>query len=259
MLRRYSWDALYERELQNHADDDEDEGTIWFDESNAEETVLQELDKLAAEGLLSKSSSTFLDLGTGNGHMLFALREPADDDDDDDEDSGAAGPWRGDMVGVDYSAPSIDLAHRIAAQRHERDDALAATPSLGELRLETWDLLVDTPGPWLPTTGTFDVVLDKGTFDAISLMSGDWHPCAIYRYKVLPLIKAGGFLVVTSCNWTRDELAELILPGALAPIGNGRDGRDGGWLELFREAKYPSFSFGGKSGQSVVTLIFRRG
>ena len=243
-----SWDALYARELHNHAEDDEDEGTIWFDESNAEETVLRELDTLASEGHLSKSTSSFLDLGTGNGHMLFALREASEDDDDDDDVEMADGGnvWSGAMVGVDYSAASIDLAHRIAAQRHDREPTDASQPV--HLTFETWDLLAQPPGSWLPSAG-FDVVLDKGTFDAISLMpSSSRHPCAVYRENVVPLIAKGGFLIITSCNWTRDELVEWLVPS---------DG-DEEILELYREAKYPSFTFGGRTGQSVVTLIFRR-
>lgn len=209
--------------------------------------MIRELDILAEEGLLSPDVSTFLDLGTGNGHMLFALRYPEDNDDEDESTTA----WSGEMVGVDYSAASIDLARRIASQRHDREDS---STEQAHLRFETWDLLTQPPGPWLsPSPCTFDVVLDKGTFDAVSLMhntdESPRHPCDIYREKAIPLVKEGGFLVITSCNWTRDELVGWLV---------GEQEKGGQGLELFREATYPSFTFGGKKGQSVVTLIFRR-
>lgn len=176
-------------------------------------------------------AARFLDLGTGNGHMLFALREEDDD----------GLNWCGEMVGVDYSESSVRLARRIAAQR---DGVLQSSSS--SLLFATWDLLQEMPGLWLGSG--FEVVLDKGTFDAISLMpyeGGSLHPCELYRQKVEPLIKPGHFLFVTSCNWTRNELVEWLVSG-------------GSELEVFEEVKYPTFTFGGQTGQSIVTVVFRR-
>lgn len=162
--------------------------------------------------------------------MLFSLCEEEDDDGD---------PWCGDMVGVDYSSTSVQLARRVAAQRHD----LRRLP-----QFEQWDILTDPPDPdWLKDG--FDVILDKGTFDAISLMQrqGSQHPCEIYRSKVTPLMKPGAFLFVTSCNWTKDELISWLTPP-----------ENGGELRFYDEAAYPTFTFGGKEGQSVVTVICRR-
>jgi len=47
-------------------------------------------------------ATTFLDVGTGNGHLLFALRDAG---------------WEGYMLGVDYSAASIRLARQIGQKR----------------------------------------------------------------------------------------------------------------------------------------------
>ncbi|KAK4508634.1 hypothetical protein PRZ48_002373 [Zasmidium cellare] len=228
------WEAVYTRELHNNTEDADDEGVIWFDESNAEDTVLKKLASYAEDrGLLDSSQTSFLDLGTGNGHMLFAIRE--------DEDEDGEMRWQGArMVGVDYSPKSVELARQLDAQRREEGG------EENEILFEQWDLLGEEPGAWLE--GGFDVVLDKGTFDAISLMPNEGaerHPCEVYREKVVPLIKAGRYLLITSCNWTKDELISWLGPR-------------GGALELFDEAKYPTFTFGGQTGQSVVTLIFRR-
>lgn len=214
---------------------------MWFSESGAEDAVLRQLDLLERDGILRRQSrlvtkeeehasdgpaaSRFLDLGTGNGHMLFALCEENDD----------GQSWHGDMVGVDYSQASVQLAQRIAKQRR-----------LEAVRFIQWDLLDEAAGDWFHDG--FDVVLDKGTFDAISLMpqgNARQHPCDIYREKVQQLVKPGLVLIVTSCNWTKDELI-----GWLAP--------DSGEMAYHSEAQYPSFTFGGKTGQSVVTLVFRR-
>ena len=237
-----SWDNVYDRELQNQATDETDEGTIWFSENNAEETVRKHLDKLHEAGLINRGcadsdtlsdsqAARFLDLGTGNGHMLFELREI--------DDEGCC--WNGELVGVDYSQGSVQLARRIAEQKYDGEPSNSC-----QFRFEHWDLLNDSPGAWL--ADGFDVVLDKGTFDAISLMehggSTD-HPCQTYQQKVAPLIKPNGFLFVTSCNWTKTELLHLLLPS------------EGDFI-LFDEAKYPIFTFGGQTGQSIVTIILRK-
>ena len=94
----------------------------------------------------------------------------------------------------------------------------------------------------------FDVVLDKGTFDAISLMprtDGHPHPCEVYRERVEKLIKPGDYLFVTSCNWTKEELISWLVT-------------DDSGLRYHDEAKYPTFQFGGRTGQSVVTVVFKR-
>lgn len=188
------------------------------------------LDSLEEEGHLHREgeeASSFLDIGTGNGHMLFTLREDEGD-----------GPWEGNMVGVDYSPASVELARKIGAQREIEPP----------VRFDEWDLLGSDPGSWLD--GGFDVVLDKGTFDAISLMpqeEGGEHSCEIYRRKVEPLVKVGGFLLLTSCNWTKSELFSWFTP----------EGGDNA-LEYFGEARYPSFTFGGQTGQSIVTVAFSR-
>ncbi|EME48902.1 hypothetical protein DOTSEDRAFT_84415 [Dothistroma septosporum NZE10] len=231
------WEAAYAREIHNNSADTTDEGIIWFDESNAEDTVLSKLQSYTTSngGPLPQSSARFLDLGTGNGHMLFALREDVDDDGE---------RWTGEMVGVDYSSKSVELARQLDSQRREASGGRAGT--YAEVRFEHWDLLTEAAGHWLEDG--FEVVPDKGTFDAISLMphSGETpHPCETYRAQVELLIKPGYFLVITSCNWTKDELVSWLTP---------EDGR----LTLHDEAKYRTFTFGGRTGQSIVTLIFQK-
>ena len=176
--------------------------------------------------------------------MLFALLEAHED----------GQIWNGEMIGVDYSESSVLLARRIISQTLgiclEKGSNQAPDSETGsqqhQIQFELWDILSQQPGDWLREG--FDVVLDKGTFDAISLMprsEGNPHPCQIYREKVTNLIKPGCFLFVTSCNWTKDELTSWLAI-------------DGGELSFFEEGKYPKFTFGGRTGQSVVTCVFHR-
>lgn len=225
------------------------------------------LEEYADEAQLFKDSSvdhgmqatTFLDIGTGNGHLLFALRDAG---------------WEGHMLGVDYSAASIRLARQIGRRRLS---AAAGTSEIGEsvtedtssiddiddiedqevvgcnfpVQFEEHDTLNPTPLPQMPTDG-FDVLLDKGTFDAISLSSetdsSGRRICELYSHCVLPLLRLNGIFLITSCNWTEEELRSWFEKEA---TGSHR-------FKFHDRVKYPSFTFGGQKGQSVVTLCFKK-
>ncbi|KAL9069070.1 MAG: hypothetical protein Q9157_006284 [Trypethelium eluteriae] len=245
------WDTTYANELSNHAANPSDSGTVWFADSDASPKILAYLESLSQDGLLDPSSARFLDLGTGNGHMLLELREEG---------------WTGEMLGVDYSEGSVSLARNVAAavtarsetmeeesviEGAEVDDNAVKEVDVGEeactkaLHFAVWDILHDEPVDWLGEG--FDVVLDKGTFDAISLsaeMDGvGRRACESYRERVERLVKVGGFLLVTSCNWTEEELRGWFDQGKLAYWGR---------------LKYPTFTFGGVKGQTICSLCLRR-
>lgn len=192
--------------------------------------MLDHLESLEDVGLASKAEegTSFLDLGTGNGHLLFTLRDKC---------------WQGRAVGVDYSAKSVELARQIARQRAQGlgDDEV----EINDVQFEEWDLLKQPPGSWL--RDGFDIVLDKGTFDAISLSAEEdaqgRRVCESYRERVEPLLKANGRFLITSCNWTADEL-------------RGWFEVEGGALIYEDAVKYPTFTFGGVTGQKVCTLCF---
>lgn len=209
------------------------------------------LDCYADDGVLFKdplnedgsAPTSFLDLGTGNGHLLFALRDAG---------------WDGLMVGVDYSAKSVELAKQIERTRSERHEDSDEDEDEGEdednegrstqpVHFSEYDLFNPKPLADAPSTG-FDVILDKGTFDAISLSSDTGKDgrriCEQYRDNMLPLLRKEGYFLITSCNWTEDELKA--------------------WFEkkesfvVYDRIAYPSFTFGGKKGSSVVTLCFKK-
>lgn len=215
------WDSAYTTELTNFSSNTDDVGTIWFSDAGAEERMLSFLEDLSDESALDKESCSFLDLGTGNGHLLFALREDG---------------WEGRMCGVDYSGNSVKLAEEI---RNGKGDGYE------DIEFYEFDILAQSPTPSL--SSAFDIVLDKGTFDAICLSdetdAQGRRVCEGYKERVVPLIKQGGRFLITSCNWTEEEL---------------RGWFDGGELGCVGKVKYPSFRFGGREGSSVVTLCFQR-
>jgi EEF1A lysine methyltransferase 2 len=159
------------------------------------------------------------------------------------------------MVGVDYSKASVRLAEELGKNREGCQD----------IKFETMDIIRDDP----PTQewwhkNAFDLVLDKGTFDAISLsdevigsFGGDHSQAGqpltrihtLYPSRALSMVKPGGFLLVTSCNWTQEELIHWFTAGTT--------GSNHG-TSVWKRIEYPRFKFGGQEGQGVSTVCFRK-
>ena len=178
------------------------------------------------------------------------------------------------MVGVDYSRPSVDLAREVGREKGLIGTRTSDSGGSGsgskkkkrEVEFYEWDLFAEeSPPAWMDedititiTNGSegdgrrrrgFDVVLDKGTFDAISLSEEvesrtGRRLCDGYRARVEALVKEGGYLLVTSCNWTEEELIKWFVGG------------DSGF-EVFGRIQYPVFSFGGKTGQKISSVCFK--
>lgn len=175
------------------------------------------------------------------------------------------GGFTGPMVGVDYSPKSIELARHLVSRS-------LSSSSPENIRFEVWDILaaqaLDMPD-WFPAEkGGFDIVLDKGTFDAVSLSAEEiedegemeggatvkWSRrvqrriCERYPPAAIQLVRPGGFLVVTSCNWTEDELVKWFTTSATGTPG----------LVVWDRIAYTKFRFGGQEGQGVCTVCFQR-
>ncbi|KAI5460002.1 hypothetical protein BGZ63DRAFT_446906 [Mariannaea sp. PMI_226] len=243
------WNNLYTREVSNHAADPSDIGTVWFDDSDAETKILEFLDRLA-DGELddgdillddlappSREDAALLDLGCGNASLLFALREEG---------------WSGRALGVDYSPQSVALARQVAESKRSAAEE-EGEEQQAPIEVEEWDVIA---GPYSTTLNGeqeagWDVVLDKGTFDAICLSdekdAQGRRLCEGYRDRVLNLVKKGGIFLVTSCNWTETELKGWF----------ERHGNDEGF-DLAGRVEYKTFTFGGAKGQTISTLCFRK-
>jgi SAM-dependent methyltransferase len=241
----------------------------WFDDVDAPTKILDFLTSnsfplsarsTGSDGRLNKTASfaSVLDLGTGNGSSLLTLR--------------LQGAYHGYMVGVDYSAQSIELARKLS--KHYSDSRYTTELSVplpdaeyacDKIRFEVLDILHDDPRKhaWWPASSKdsssvsdgFDLVLDKGTFDAISLSSDtiDINGEVMRVHEAFPriaisLIRPRGFILITSCNWTEEEVVRWFTTGKDVA----------GELEVFDRISYPVFEFGGHRGQGVASVCFQR-
>lgn len=126
-----------------------------------------------------------LEVGSGNGALLFAIHE--------------AGYDANHICGVDYSADAVKLARAIG---HSRGDGAQ------EVTFEACDFLRDFPRSIRHAEGTspavWDLVLDKGTFDAIALGERDKNgvgPADNYPARIAQVVRPGGqFLITCECS-----------------------------------------------------------
>jgi len=222
---RAHWDEVYQREVANF-DETGDEGEIWFGEDSVEKMV-----NWALEHVPPSAHPRILDIGSGNGTLLFALR-----------DAGYAAPY---LSGIDYSPDAVKLARMVARTRKSE-----------EIAFHVSDFLSQPPPPPVPGPGQLDVLgpvgwdllLDKGTYDAIALGEKDRSgnpPVAAYPLRASRLLRENGYLLITSCNFTEEELkASFVTPETS--------------LCFHSRIKHPSISFGGRTGSVYTTVAFKK-
>ncbi|XP_005671608.1 protein-lysine N-methyltransferase METTL10 isoform X3 [Sus scrofa] len=206
---REHWDAVYERELQTFQEYG-DTGEIWFGEESMTRLIRwMQKHKIPLD-------ASVLDIGTGNGVFLVELAK-----------SGFSN-----ITGIDYSPSAIRLSGSIIEKE-----------GLSNIKLKR--ILIQVEDFLNPSTklSGFHVCIDKGTFDAISL-----HPDSAvekrkqYVQSLSRALNVKGFFLITSCNWTKEELLNEFSEG----------------FELFEELPTPKFTFGGRSGNSVAALVFQK-
>ena len=210
-----SWDGIYQRDLENFRDHG-DEGEIWFGTA-CERRVVGWLKKAfpAPEGI------AVMDLGCGNGHFTAKLLEAGFNP----------------LGALDYSQAAVTLAEQLISSH---TDALLGK----DISIYPADILDPQS---IPESDKYHVIVDKGTFDAISLSGKDTvtdlAPALKATLKRLSRPVSPGqkpLFIITSCNWTGPELKNIFAP-ELTPVG---------------EIEHSSFTFGGKKGQDVSTIIF---
>lgn len=197
------WNTHYSTECSNFSHNG-DTGDVWFGEDILEKTT----DWI--ERHITDKKSAIVDIGCGNGMTLIDLSV------------------RGytNLTGIDYSENAVRLAKAIAEKnradiRYEAGDILNSEC----LECEKWE-----------------VVLDKGTYDAINLRDDCETSRNIYIDNIRTCLKNEGFLVLASCNWTADELT----------------GHFADKLSVFGVIPTPQFKFGGKVGNVVSIVVFQK-
>lgn len=129
---------------------------------------------IAAKLDLNKESDKIIDVGCGNAMTLVEL----------------ANEGFANLMGVDYSQKAIGLARMVLNDN-----------KLPHVELEVCDILDNA----LPHD--FKVVHDKGTYDAISLNpENSAAKRQNYIENICRVLLPAGYLVLTSCNWTKEEL-----------------------------------------------------
>lgn len=210
------WDSAYDRELENWESNGAlwshqcgDPGEIWFGEDSMYR-MMRWMDK--NEHLFGgKEKAKILDIGCGNGIFSIELFNEG----------------YLNVSGVDYSEKAIQLARKISS-KHDLNISFR---------------VMDICQSELSTEFRFDFVIDKGTYDAISLCpdnSKEMRNKYIRNVSEI-LLKSEGYLGLTSCNWTKEEIGTQFKEH----------------FTVFHVIPTPSFTFGGKSGNMTTSVILK--
>lgn len=128
------------------------------------------------------------------------------------------------LTGVDYSEKSIEFARKIAADQNHSN-----------ITFKVLDILADEND-----LGSFNIVHDKGTFDAIGLMENAVEHRKKYAENVSKLVEK--YFIITSCNFTEEELIKSF----------------SGYFVKFETIPTPAFQYGGKKGNKTTSICFKK-
>ncbi|CAO1635135.1 unnamed protein product [Sympodiomycopsis kandeliae] len=249
------WDTVYEREVRNFSNDG-DRGEIWFGQESAQIMLEYLYDHYGT----SDQEPLILDVGSGNGHLLFRLCNIADEDDDEDDDENefVSITPSSHMCGIDYSPSSIQLCQDIVREQSQSQEEDASL-DVRNIHLKQCDVLdsvqvddINSLSSSIRKQGSigWDIVLDKGTLDAIALTptstgDGDMTPLQRYIQSLEQLTRSGGLFLITSCNFTSQELIDKVTKG-------------GKFTHTETLPPKRQFQFGGVKGSTTVCVAFHR-
>ncbi|CAH0731177.1 unnamed protein product, partial [Brenthis ino] len=199
------WQQAYAKEIINF-EKHGDPGDIWFGEDSALR-VIKWICKCGVE-----KDEPIIDLGCGNGYTLIELAKEGFTN----------------LLGIDYCQEAILLAEKYAKNEFPI------------IKFQVFDITEDD----VKTLNTkFKVVHDKGTYDAISLNPENTKQNREkYISQVSEMLNENGFFVITSCNWTDEELLRHFSKK----------------FKLKCVIPTPQFKFGGKVGSVVSSVVFEK-
>ncbi|CAG9864451.1 unnamed protein product [Phyllotreta striolata] len=179
-----------------------DPGEIWFGEDTVDR-IIRWMNNCA---LITKESK-LIDVGCGNGMLLIEL----------------ANEGYTNLTGIDYSDSAIKLAKEIAEKQ-----ALSITYFACDILKGIRDC--------------YEIIHDKGTYDAVSLSENPKENRLKYIDSVHESLADKGLLIVTSCNWTQNELNKHFEDK----------------FNLYNVIPTPQFKFGGKVGNVVTSCVYQK-
>ena len=201
------WENFYEIEKNQFKNNTDLVGEIWFGKNTQKRVINYVKDNF-------KSDCKILDIVFGNATFLIGLAKNN----------------YSQLVGMDYSQNSICLAESIINNKAEKYPNI-----LNKIRL----LVEDINNP-IKEEKEFNLIHDKGTMDAF--LSNKDHLFSSYSNYLNLKLKKNGTFIITSCNFTKSELACLFSKTKFT---------------LEKEISHKQFTFGGQTGQQVTTLIYK--
>ena len=221
----------------------------------------------AQDYIPKEPAPTIIEIGAGNGTLLFALQE--------------AGYDATRILGVDYSADAVKLAQAIGESKGDGANAIT---------FQECDFLHSYPKALSSTEevegqiATWDLVLDKGTFDAIALAeknSSGRTPAADYPPRIGAIVKPGAYFLITcmcyhsfntskypppnlssACNFTEEELVTKFASPTTGLqyqyVVEQFDSRIHSIICSSSKVEWPKFSFGGQQGNVYSTVAFHK-
>lgn len=221
------WDKHYELELRNY-EEDGDEGEIWFGKGLSKKIVKWIHQHLPRE---SNSAISILDVGCGNGYLLYTLAEMLNQED------------KINLFGLDYAINSVELCRKILVDKNMTE----------RINIDQCDFLDHKQIKNMFGDRKFDFIVDKGTFDAICLLADDsslLHTKTRFMESLYLLVDYKSIFILASCNHTEEELKELLTIDCQNRLNS----------EVIDTIETPKIKFGGVQGSQVSCIIvqFRR-
>jgi EEF1A lysine methyltransferase 2 len=203
-----------------------DVGEIWFGNAVERNMVLW------IEQNINDKNARIAEFGCGNGHLLVLLVWVVI----------YITYWKAkkrflNLTGFDYSKNSIELSEKVAKSEGVEIIYRQVDLCANEVQVER---------------NSWDLIYDKGTFDAVSLCpnDGEMHERNLemenlYAKCCFEALKPGGKLMICSCNWTVEELQTKFKQQGFSFITT---------VQVSKQ----SFSFGGKAGDTARCTIFQK-
>jgi len=203
------WNDAYKQEIEQFKNNDNELGDIWFGKN-----LQKKLVNYIIKNFPDKNTKIF-DVGFGNGVFLYKLAKQD----------------YVNLYGIDYSPDSVQLAKMIIESKQKKHEK--------EYKINLFCEDINSTNKII--NETFDVIHDKGSFDAY--MMNKSNTLENYHRYIKSYSKNGTTLIITSCNNTREELRKKF------PLEKG--------FKYIDEIKNKTFVFGGQEGQQQATQIYQ--